>query len=314
MRITDGALVAAATLSTATSPDRFLPDKAIDLIDEAASRLRIEIDSMPTEVDEVERQLTQLQIEEQALAHEKDDASARAGLRLRDGAGGGSPRSSSGSKATWQYEKAVIEGGDCRQDRAGRGAYRAGAAERAADFDRAAEIKFGRLPELQRKVDEQQRRLAELQASGAMLKEEVTQEEIAEVVSKWTGIPVARLMEGEVEKLLHMEERLAKRVVGQDEAVAAVQPRCAFGAPGCRTPTGRSARSCSSGRPAWARPSSPRRSPSSCSTTSARWCASTCPSTWRSTACRGSSARLPATSATRRAASSPKPFGAGPTR
>jgi ATP-dependent Clp protease ATP-binding subunit ClpB len=222
VRIQDSAIVAAAILSSRYISDRFLPDKAIDLIDEAASRLRIEIDSMPTEIDEVERRIQQLEIELQALKKEKDDASVArreaierelADLRERSGE----------MKARWQSEKdaiTAIRDAKERLEQAHRGAERA---EREADLQRAAELRYGEIPTLEQTLADQEARLSELHASqGSLLVEEVTDEEVAEVVAKWTGIPVSRLMEGEVEKLIHMEERLHDRVIGQDEAVSAV--------------------------------------------------------------------------------------------
>src|SRR4051795_1390979 len=221
VRIQDSAIIAAATLSQRYIADRFLPDKAIDLIDEAASRLRIEIDSMPLEIDEVERRIQQLEIELQALKKEKDDASkARreaierelADLRERSGE----------MKAHWQGEKDAIEairGAKERLEQAHRDAERA---ERDSDLQRAAELRYGEIPELEKLVADQEARMRELQSDTTFLKEEVDDEDVAEVVAKWTGIPVSKLMEGEVEKLIHMEERLHERVVGQDEAVEAV--------------------------------------------------------------------------------------------
>jgi len=222
VRIADSAIVAAATLSERYIADRFLPDKAIDLIDESASRLKIEIDSMPTEIDEVQRRSQQLEIEREALKKEKDEASkARldgieaelAELRERSGE----------MKARWQNEKEAIEAikdAKERLEQAGREAERA---ERDADLERAAKLRYGEIPELEQTVAEGEARLAELHAAGGtMLAEEVTEEDVAEVVAKWTGIPVSRLMEGEVEKLVQMEERLHQRVIGQDEAIAAV--------------------------------------------------------------------------------------------
>src|SRR3989440_2088533 len=221
VRIQDSAIVAAAMLSQRYIADRFLPDKAIDLIDEAASRLRIEIDSMPTEIDEVERRIQQLEIELQALKKEKDEASVArrdaidrelADLRER----------SSGMKAQWQSEKDAIEAIRETKGKLEQAHREAERAERDADLQRAAELRYGEIPELERTVREQEARLQELQAGSTMLKEEVDDEDVAEVVAKWTGIPVSKLLEGEVEKLIHMEERLHDRVVGQDEAVEAV--------------------------------------------------------------------------------------------
>jgi ATP-dependent Clp protease ATP-binding subunit ClpB len=222
VRITDAAIVAAATLSDRYIADRFLPDKAIDLIDEAASRLKIEIDSMPTEIDEVERRIQQLEIEREALKKEKDEASKErldaieselADLRER----------SSEMKARWQNEKGAIEGIKAAKAELEEATREAERAERNADLERAAELRYGRIPQLEKIAQEQEAKLAELHRDGgSMLTEEVTDEDVAEVVSKWTGIPVSRLLEGEVEKLIHMEERLHERVIGQDEAVEAV--------------------------------------------------------------------------------------------
>jgi ATP-dependent Clp protease ATP-binding subunit ClpB len=222
VRITDSALVAAATLSERYIADRFLPDKAIDLIDEAASRLKIEIDSVPTELDEVRRRITQLEIERTALAKETDEASA-ARLEALEAELAELRESETEMAARWQNEKRAIDAikeAKGRLEEAGREAERA---EREADLERAAELRYGEIPELERTVADQEARLGELHADGgSMLTEEVTEEDVAEVVSKWTGIPVSRLMEGEVEKLIHMEDRLHERVVGQDEAVEAV--------------------------------------------------------------------------------------------
>jgi ATP-dependent Clp protease ATP-binding subunit ClpB len=221
VRIQDSAIVAAAMLSQRYIADRFLPDKAIDLIDEAASRLRIEIDSMPTEIDEVERRVQQLEIELQALKKEKDEASVArreaidrelAELRER----------SSGMKAQWQSEKDAIQAIRETKERLEQAHREAERAERDADLQRAAELRYGEIPDLETRVKDQEARLQELQADSTMLKEEVDDEDVAEVVAKWTGIPVSKLMEGEVEKLVHMEERLHERVIGQDEAVEAV--------------------------------------------------------------------------------------------
>jgi ATP-dependent Clp protease ATP-binding subunit ClpB len=222
VRITDSAIVAAATLSERYIADRFLPDKAIDLIDEAASRLRIEIDSVPTEIDEVQRREQQLEIERTALSKEKDETS-KARLEALDAELAELRERSGEMKARWQNEKEAIEAineAKARLEEAGREVERA---EREADLERAAKLKFGEIPELEKKVAEQEARLAELHADGgSMLADEVTEEDVAEVVAKWTGIPVSRLMEGEVEKLIQMEERLHERVIGQDEAIAAV--------------------------------------------------------------------------------------------
>ncbi|MDO8964061.1 MAG: ATP-dependent chaperone ClpB [Coriobacteriia bacterium] len=221
VRITDTAIVAAATLSYRYITDRFLPDKAIDLIDEAASRLRIEIDSMPTEIDVVDRQYRQLQIEEAALAKETDEASAERLETLRAEMAGLN-ESLAGLKARWESEKAVIDGVRTAKAELDAAKVDEERAERDGDLQRAAEIRYGRIPEFERRIEEADARLKDLQAGSPMLKEEVDEEDIAEVVSAWTGIPLSRLMEGELAKLVHLEEKLHERVVGQDEAVAAV--------------------------------------------------------------------------------------------
>ncbi|MHB9003186.1 MAG: ATP-dependent chaperone ClpB [Coriobacteriia bacterium] len=221
VRITDGAIVAAATLSDRYITDRFLPDKAIDLIDEAASRLRIEIDSMPTEIDVLDRKLRQLQIEEAALVKESDDASAERLDTLR-GEMAGVTEQLSGLKARWESEKALITDVQRLNAELDEARVDAERAERDGDLQRAAEIRYGRAPALESDLEAAAARLRDLQAGDAMLREEVTEEEIAEVVAAWTGVPVSRLMQGEMTKLANLEEHLHERVVGQDEAVTAV--------------------------------------------------------------------------------------------
>ena len=218
VRIQDAAIIAAATLSHRYIADRFLPDKAIDLIDEAASRLRIEIDSMPTEIDEVERRIMQLEIERQALEKEKDEASvARREAIERELAD--LREQSTEMKARWQQEKDAIARVQQLKERLEQAHRDAERAEREADLQRAAELRYGEIPELERELAEAEERT---DGPAGFLKEEVDDEDVAEVVAKWTGIPVSKLMEGEVEKLIHMEERLHERVIGQDEAVEAV--------------------------------------------------------------------------------------------
>jgi ATP-dependent Clp protease ATP-binding subunit ClpB len=221
VRIQDSALVSAATLSDRYITDRFLPDKAIDLIDEAASRLRMEIDSMPTEIDEIERKIVQLQIEEQALKKEKDESSKER-LTSIQGELANLRETSDELKAHWQNEKEAI--GKIREAKTSIEQVKTEIelAERQGDLNKAAELKYGRLPELQKELESLNGRLANLQKDQRMLKEEVGADDVAVVVAKWTGIPVTKMMEGEVEKLLHMEERLRKRVVGQEEALEKV--------------------------------------------------------------------------------------------
>ncbi|MDR3651242.1 MAG: AAA family ATPase [Acidimicrobiales bacterium] len=221
VRIQDAALVAAAVLSDRYVTGRFLPDKAIDLVDEAASRLRIEIDSMPTEIDVVTRRMRQLEIERMALAKEKDDASKERLARL-DEELANLKEQADAMTARWQAEKDAISAIRALKEEL---ETRKGEAERHArdgDLTRASEIRYGVVPDIERRIEDATKALAELQSSGAMLKEEVDAEDVAEVVSRWTGIPVTRLMEAELAKLVRMEEALHARVVGQDDAVRAV--------------------------------------------------------------------------------------------
>jgi len=222
VRIADSAIVAAATLSERYIADRFLPDKAIDLIDEAASRLKIEIDSVPTEIDEVERRVQQLEIERTALKKETDDAS-KARLAALDEELANLREQGSELRTRWQNEKEPIEAMKAARERLEEATLELERANRETDLERAAKLQYGEIPELEKQVKEQEARLEELHSGGdVLLADEVTEEDVAEVVAKWTGIPVSRLMEGEVEKLIQMEERLHERVIGQDEAIAAV--------------------------------------------------------------------------------------------
>jgi ATP-dependent Clp protease ATP-binding subunit ClpB len=221
VRITDAALVAAAMLSQRYITDRFLPDKAIDLIDEAASSLRMEIDSLPQELDEIERQIRQLEVERQALKKEPDRAS-RDRLAAIERELANLQEQSGGMRAQWQQEKGLIQ--QIREMKARLEQLRQDAerAERMADFEAAARLKYGEIPKLQGELDAKNNELVNLQKEHRLLKEEVDDEDIARIVSRWTGIPVQKMLEGEVQKLLKMEERLHARVVGQDEAVTAV--------------------------------------------------------------------------------------------
>ncbi|MCI0661742.1 MAG: ATP-dependent chaperone ClpB [Acidobacteria bacterium] len=221
VRIKDAAIVAAATLSNRYITDRFLPDKAIDLIDEAASRLRIEIDSLPTEIDIVEREIIQREIERQALMREDDPVSSERLLKvekeiadLREKSGG--------MKAKWYSEKEVIERIRSAKEQIEKLKLQSEQFERAGDYGKVAEIRYGKMAELQKSLDADQTKLGELQKSGRTLKEEVTEEDVAEVVAKWTGIPVTKMLEGEMQKLVKMEERLGLRVIGQNDALVAV--------------------------------------------------------------------------------------------
>src|SRR3954471_1385932 len=222
VRISDSAIVAAATLSERYIADRFLPDKAIDLIDEAASRLKIEIDSVPTEIDEVERRIQQLEIERAALKKETDEASKARRETLEEDLANLREKGEA-LRTRWQNEKEPIEQINEAKAQLEEARMEAERAERETDLERAAKLRYGDIPELEAKVAEQQARLQELHSgAGTMLADTVTEEDVAEVVAKWTGIPVSRLMEGEVQKLIQMQERLHDRVIGQDEAIAAV--------------------------------------------------------------------------------------------
>ncbi len=221
VRIMDSALVAAAVLSHRYIADRFLPDKAVDLVDEAASRLRIEIDSMPVEIDEVERRITQLEIERQALSKETDKASLER-LEALNAELAELREKSAQMKLHWHQERAIIGSIRTAKEKIESVKAEEQNAERTGDLGRAAELRYGTLVQLQKELSEQNRRLAELQSARKFLKEEVDEEDIAEVVAKWTGIPVSKMLEGEVQKLVHMEDRLRQRVLGQDAALEAV--------------------------------------------------------------------------------------------
>src|SRR5512140_2478610 len=221
VRITDSALVAAATLSNRYITERFLPDKAIDLVDEAASRLRMEIDSMPIELDELERRRVQLEIEREALRKETDDAS-RARLEVLEKELAEIAEEAGAMKQRWEAEKGAIQAIRATKSELENLQVQIDQAEREANYERAAQLKYGTLRELQERLASQEAAMAALQGPNSLLKEEVTADDIAEIVGKWTGIPVSRLLEGEMAKLVHMEERLHERVIGQDEAIQAV--------------------------------------------------------------------------------------------
>ncbi|MGB2752720.1 MAG: ATP-dependent chaperone ClpB [Pyrinomonadaceae bacterium] len=221
VRIKDAAIVAAATLSNRYITDRFLPDKAIDLIDEAASRIRIEIDSLPQEIDVLEREILQLEIERQALTRETDEKSKSRlddiEKRIAD-----LNEKSSAMKAKWQSEKEEIEKMRTAKGELEQAKLELEQARQAGDLTKAAEIQYGRIPELEKLLETEQAHLAELQQDGVYLKEEVDEEDVAEVVAKWTGVPVTKMLQGEMQKLVEMESGLRKRVIGQDEALEAV--------------------------------------------------------------------------------------------
>jgi ATP-dependent Clp protease ATP-binding subunit ClpB len=221
VRIKDSALVAAAVLSNRYISDRFLPDKAIDLVDEAAAKLRTEIDSMPTELDEISRRVMQLEIEREALRKEKDAAS-RERLKKLEKELADLKAESDALRARWQSEKQGVQQLRDLREQIEQTKLQVEQAERQYDLNRAAELKYGRLNELERRLKAEEEQLSHQERTERLIKEEVDEEDIAEVVSRWTHIPVSKLLEGEVQKLLHLEEELHRRVVGQDEAVTAV--------------------------------------------------------------------------------------------
>ena len=221
VRIKDSALVAAATLSNRYITDRFLPDKAIDLIDEAASKLKMDIDSLPADLDSLQRRITQLTIEAEALKKETDPASEKRLEKVNQEIADLSSERDV-MKMRWKEEKDIIESVRASKEQIDQLKAAMERAQREGQYDRAAELQYSELPSLEDKLNQNQDRLEELQEKGSMLREEVSPEDVAEVVAKWTGIPVAKLMEGERDKLLHMEERISERVVGQKEAIIAV--------------------------------------------------------------------------------------------
>ena len=221
VRIADSAIIAAATLSDRYIADRFLPDKAIDLMDEAAAKLRTEIDSMPEEMDEIDRRIKQLEIESVALGKERDDASHERGEKIRFELADRKEEYHT-LKSRWETEKQMIQEIRGLKEAIEAARFEAEKAEREGDYNRAAEYKYGKLPALENSISRMSEGLEELQREGALLKQEVSDENIADVVSRWTGIPVSRMLEGERDKILHMPERLGMRVIGQDDAVRAV--------------------------------------------------------------------------------------------
>ena len=221
VRIKDSAIIAAATLSTRYISDRFLPDKAIDLVDECASKLRIEIDSMPAEIDEIQRKITQAEIEREALKKEVDDASKKRLAKLEEELAAMKDEIQE-MKAHWQNEKEMIQTIRKIKEEIEQIGIEEQHAEREGDLAKVAEIRYGKATELKKRFDEAKRKLSELQKDKKMLKEEVDAEDIAKVVSRWTGIPVSKMLEGERERLVHMEDRISERVIGQDEAISAI--------------------------------------------------------------------------------------------
>src|SRR5690606_33676029 len=218
VRIKDDAVIAAVELSNRYISDRFLPDKAIDLMDEAASKLRLEMDSLPEELDELNRKIMQLEIEREAIRREKDKD--KEALLSRDIAELTEKRNS--LKARWESEKEVVHGIQRQKETIDKYKLEAEQAERAGDFGRVAELRYGRIRESEQRLEELKQQLKEMQGDNTLLKEEVDAEDIADVVAKWTGIPVAKMLQSDREKLLHLEEELRKRVAGQSEAISAL--------------------------------------------------------------------------------------------
>ena len=236
VRIQDGAVIAAAALSQRYLPDRQLPDKAIDLIDEAAAHLKMEIDSKPIELDKRERQIMQLEIERAALNKEKDDASKR---RLEDlhAELADAQEALNGLLAVWQHEKDAIQAISSIKSDMDDTRIQLERAEREGNLEEAARLRYGVLPDLEKSLREREASIDEMRQNGSlMLKEEVDADEVAAIVSRWTGIPVARMLEGEIEKLLRMEARLHERVVGQDDAVKAISAAVRRGRAGLQDP------------------------------------------------------------------------------
>jgi len=286
VRIKDAALVAAATLSNRYIRDRFLPDKAIDLVDEAASRLRMEIDSMPTPLDERMRRIRQLEIEREGIRRDKDAQSEerlekieRELVQLR--------KETDALTMQWQAEKDAIKKIREIKEKMEQARMEADRAEREGDLGRAAELRYGRALDLDKQLKAENERLQKLHGETRLLKEEVDEDDIARIVAKWTGIPVTRLIETETKKLVQMEDRLRQRVVGQDEAIVAVSDAVRRARAGIQDPKRPMGSFIFLGPTGVGRPNWRGRWPSSCSTTSRRWSGSTCRSIWRSTRSRG---------------------------
>lgn len=281
VRITDGAIVSAATLSNRYITDRFLPDKAIDLIDEASSRLRMQVDSKPEEIDELDRRIVQLKIEREALSKESDKAS-EARLKDLDKELAALESKSADLTGQWEAEKQKLGAGQKVTEELDRARVELEHAERESDWGRASELKYSKIPELEQKLAES------AHVSGeSLINEEVTEDDIAFIVSKWTGIPVDKMLEGEREKLLQMEEKIAQRVVGQSRAVKVVSDAVRRSRAGCRLRTVRLAPFCFWGRQGSGRPNSPRLWPSFYSMMTAPWSGWTCLNIWKNMPYRG---------------------------
>ncbi len=282
VEITDPALVAAATLSHRYITDRQLPDKAIDLIDEAASRIRVEIDSKPEVIDKLDRRLIQLKIEREALKKESDDASKK---RLADLQAeiDRLEIESADLEEIWKSEKADVQGTSHIKEALDQARLEFETARRAGNLQRMAELQYGRIPELESQLAQADDAAAHTESKAPkLLKTKVTEDEIADIVSRWTGIPVSKMLEGEKDKLLKMEEVLAKRVIGQTEAVVAVSNAIRRARAGLSDPNRPSGSFLFLGLRAWVKPNSPRRWRPSCSTPMTQWCGLICPNSWKS--------------------------------
>ena len=281
VRITNSAIVAAAVLSSRYITDRFLPDKAVDLIDEASSRLRIEIDSMPEELDQMERKIVQMEIEREALKKEKDSASKER-LEKLDRELAELQEKGHDLKMRWQNEKEAYQRVQTIKEQLDQTQTEATAAQRSGNLTRASELLYGRKRELEAQMEAEKKKLAEVQDGCSFFKEEVDSEDIAEVVSKWTGIPVSKMLEGDREKLVHMEDNLKQRVIAQDEAVLAVANAVRRARAGIQDPNRPSDRLFSWVPQALEKPNWAVLSRNSCSTTSRQWCVWIWASSWRS--------------------------------
>ncbi len=280
IRIKDSALVAAAILSNRYIADRFLPDKAVDLIDECSSRLRIEIDSMPRAIDEVQRKITQAQIERQALLKEKDPASKERLEKLEREIAAMSEEIGP-MKMHWDNEKSLIQQISGIREELDRNQTEAQVAERAGDLEKVAQIRYGTMIQLQRDLEDKKKELGDLQQTSRMLKEDVDETDVAEVVSAWTGIPVSKMLEAEQENWCTWRIILNAGSSASPRPLMQFPMRCGGPGPDCLPKTGPSERSFSWGPPGWARPSWPNLWPSSCLTASRPWCVWTCPNTWK---------------------------------
>ena len=270
VKIKDSAIIAAAMLSHRYISDRFLPDKAVDLIDEAASRLRIEIDSVPVEIDEVQRRMMQIEIEREALKKEKDKASVERLKKLEKELANLKTEVHE-KKAKWENEKRALSRIRAIMEQIEKTKQMMKEAEREVNYSKLAELQYGEMSKLESELKKEEEKLADLQKNDKMLKEEVDEEDVAEIVSKWTGIPVSRMLEGDVEKLVHMEERIKQRVVGQEEAILAVSNAVRRARAGLQDPTDPLVLSSSWDRRVSERQNSPAPLPSSSSMMSRPW-------------------------------------------